>query len=236
MPQATHSKTREEVFSAQQIHNFKGIKGKTSPASAIISEEFSAPLVRSSTRSPSPTGCEWRSHELSQFFAEGSHYQNLFTTSTSGASENSSDIQQLRHEREQFTVHCCNLETETLRCQSAGSSLFTPFPGLRGMVEFEAWLGFGNISIWRMNFRCDVSSCASRPSAAMVWINGIESAKSVADLETSKYNHRVELQSNFETLGSKERVVSRRSSTQTAKEQKMMPSKNVFSREGKSHE
>ena len=36
-----------------------------------------------------------------------------------------------------------------------------------------------------MNFRCGVSSCASRPIEAMVWINEIESAKSVADLKAS---------------------------------------------------
>ena len=36
-----------------------------------------------------------------------------------------------------------------------------------------------------MNFRSEVSSRASRPSEAMVWMNEIETAKSVADLETS---------------------------------------------------
>ena len=40
-----------------------------------------------------------------------------------------------------------------------------------------------------MNFRSEVSSCASRPMEVMVWINEIESAKSIADLKTSKTNH-----------------------------------------------
>ena len=39
-------------------------------------------------------------HELSQSLAEGSHYLHLFATTISGASECSSDIQQLRHVRE----------------------------------------------------------------------------------------------------------------------------------------
>ena len=49
--------------------------------------------------------------------------RNLYTTSRSGASECSSEFQQLRHEREYLTVHCRNLETETLACQSAVRSL-----------------------------------------------------------------------------------------------------------------
>ena len=49
---------------------------------------------------------------------EGSHYQNLFTTSTSGASESSSEIQQLRQERDHLNVHGRNLETEPPACQS----------------------------------------------------------------------------------------------------------------------
>ena len=36
-----------------------------------------------------------------------------------------------------------------------------------------------------MNFRSEVSSCASRPIEANAWINEFESAKSVADLKTS---------------------------------------------------
>ena len=43
-------------------------------------------------------------HELSRSLAEGSHYQNLFTTSRSGASESSSDIQQLRQERDHLNA------------------------------------------------------------------------------------------------------------------------------------
>ena len=35
-----------------------------------------------------------------------------------------------------------------------------------------------------MNFRSGVSSCASFPIEAMVWINEIESSKSIADLKT----------------------------------------------------
>ena len=35
-----------------------------------------------------------------------------------------------------------------------------------------------------MSFRSEVSSCSSRPIEAMVWVNEIESAKSIADLKT----------------------------------------------------
>ena len=55
-------------------------------------------------------------HELSQFVARGSHSQDLYTTSRSGASEISPKFQQLRHERG-------HLKTETLRGQSTAGSL-----------------------------------------------------------------------------------------------------------------
>ena len=50
--------------------------------------------------------------ELSQCLAERAHGQNRLTTSRSGASESSSEIQQLRHEREHLTVHNHNLANE----------------------------------------------------------------------------------------------------------------------------
>ena len=52
-------------------------------------------------------------------------------------------------------------------------------------LEFEAWLDSRNFRICRVNFRGDVSSCASRPIEAMMWMNDFESAKSMADLNTS---------------------------------------------------
>ena len=79
---------------------------------------------------------QWRSHERLQEYqqgvrqvvreeeveklrhVEGSHYQNLFTTSTSGASESSSETQQLRQERDHLNIHGRNLETEPPACQS----------------------------------------------------------------------------------------------------------------------
>ena len=48
--------------------------------------------------------------------------------------------------------------------------------------------------------RSEVSSRARRPIEAMVWINEIESAKSVADLKTSCSITRIELQTKFEVL------------------------------------
>ena len=47
----------------------------------------------------------------------------MYAASRSGAADNSSEIQQLRHEREHLIVLCRNLETEKLACQSAVRSL-----------------------------------------------------------------------------------------------------------------
>ena len=63
--------------------------------------------------------------ELSQSLAGGSHYQYCFLASRSGASGSSSEILQLRQERDHFNVHGRNLETETPACQSAIRSLET---------------------------------------------------------------------------------------------------------------
>ena len=54
-----------------------------------------------------------------------------------------------------------------------------------------------------MNFRSEVSSCASRPSEAMNWINDIEFAKSIADKKTSYSFIGDKLQTTFEALYSK---------------------------------
>ena len=54
-----------------------------------------------------------------------------------------------------------------------------------------------------MIFRIEVSSCASRPIEGMIWINEIESAKSIADLKTSYSITGAKLQTNFEVLDSK---------------------------------
>ena len=50
-----------------------------------------------------------------------------------------------------------------------------------------------------MNFRNEESLCACRPSEALMWINEIEVAKSIADLKTSYSGTRDKLQTNFET-------------------------------------
>ena len=54
-----------------------------------------------------------------------------------------------------------------------------------------------------MNFRSEVSSCASRPIEAMMWLSEIESSKSIANLKTSYSITRAELQTAFGVLGSK---------------------------------
>ena len=70
MSQATHWKSREEVRSVKLIPNFKDIIGR----------------IKNIFKNMSPV--------------EGAHHQTLYTTNRSGASEGSSQIQQLQHERD----------------------------------------------------------------------------------------------------------------------------------------
>ena len=70
----------------------------------------------------------------------GVHHQTLYTTSRSGPSNNSSEIQQLLHARQHLTLPRPNLETESPRCQSAVGSLEAQgakISRLRGMIEVE---------------------------------------------------------------------------------------------------
>ena len=60
-------------------------------------------------------------------------------------------------------------------------------------LDFEAWSDSGNFRILRMNFSCGISSCASRPVEAMIYVTEIESAKSIADLNEVVFNHRVQV-------------------------------------------
>ena len=79
-------------------------------------------------------------HELSQCPVEGAHYLTRYTTCRSGVCEISSEIQQLRQERDSLTSHCRSLETEIQRCQSAVSSSeaqIAQFPRVRRMLDVE---------------------------------------------------------------------------------------------------
>ena len=79
-----------------------------------LGEVVTHPLTPSQTPNSSAA-----SSDLFQSLAERAHHRNLYTTSRSGASESSSDIQQLRQERDHLNVLGRILETETLACQSA---------------------------------------------------------------------------------------------------------------------
>ena len=62
------------------------------------------------------------------------------TTSRSGASESSSEIRQLRHERDSLTDSCRSLERETQRCRRALSSFETQIaqiPRSRGKLDVQ---------------------------------------------------------------------------------------------------
>ena len=112
-----HCKTREEDCSWKQRQNFKGIKGKVTSARKNICQEFNKKSKSNWLRVEKKL--KKLRHELSQSLLEGSHCQNLYTTSRSGASETSSEMQQLRHEDEHWTLHSRNLDCEKLRCSSA---------------------------------------------------------------------------------------------------------------------
>ena len=58
-------------------------------------------------------------------------------------------------------------------------------------------------SIWRMNFRTEVSLCVSRPIESRMWTNDTESANCSSDLKTSYSITGDKLQTNFEVLDSK---------------------------------
>ena len=48
-----------------------------------------------------------------------------------------------------------------------------------------------------MNFGSEVFWCASRPMEATAWINDVELAKSIVELQTSKTITEAEMQTNF---------------------------------------
>ena len=108
-------------------------------------------------------------HELSQSLAEGSYYQNQSTTSRSGASESSSEIQQSRQERDHLNVHGHNLETETQAGQSAVRSheaQVVQILQMRGMIHVERL---------KLNSKGGSSLSWSRQSTALSqfrWVEG----------------------------------------------------------------
>ena len=57
-------------------------------------------------------------NELSQSLVQGAHHQTLYTTSRFGASE-SSEMQQLRQERDSLTAHRRILETNVSCCSQS---------------------------------------------------------------------------------------------------------------------
>ena len=130
-------KTRE-VGSMKQRQNFKGIKWQNQEHPQYqqgvrrhmsdVQEEVHVRQI------PSGEVVEILRHELSQYLAEGSHCQNLFTTSRYGASESQSEIEQLRQERDQLNVRGRNFEQSAVRSLEAQ---FVQKRQLRGMLGVE---------------------------------------------------------------------------------------------------
>ena len=80
----------------------------------------------------------------------------------------------------------------------------------------------------------EVFSCASRPIDSKIWINVVESAKSIAYLKTSYTFTAAKLQSNFEVLDSK--IASAETSRKGSSfKKKLHREKKGFSRESKSY-
>ena len=73
-------------------------------------------------------------HELSQYLAERSHSKNLYTTSRYGASEYSSEVQHLRHDREHLTGRSRNLETKNTK-MSKCSQIFRSASSANSSIE-----------------------------------------------------------------------------------------------------
>ena len=91
-----------------------------------------------------------------------------------------------------------------------------------------------------MNFKSELSSCASHPIEAMVWINGIESVKSTAELKTSNTIARSKLQTNFDVLDSDivsglKKIINGDFKRRVFIQEEAAKRRNAFSREDKSH-
>ena len=81
---------------------------------------------------------------------------------------------------------------------------------------------------------------ASRPIEAMIWINEIESAKSVADLKTSYFITGDKLQTNFKVLDSKiasglKKIINEDFKRRVIIQEEAAQKEDDFSWEGKSH-
>ena len=101
------------------------VKFELNLSSARFTREASGLQCKGWRSETLPCGMRWMClpvkidlQDLSRSLAEGSQCKNLNTTRRSGASESSSEIRSLRHEREHLTVHSRNLEIETLACQA----------------------------------------------------------------------------------------------------------------------
>ena len=87
----------------------------------------------------------------------------------------------------------------------------------------------------------EVSSCASRPVEAMIWINEVEPAKCIADLKMSHTMTEAQKQTKCEVLESKtvsglKKITHGDFETTVFTHQKKLHRKrNAFSRERRSH-
>ena len=108
---------RHQTQSHEHLHEFQqGVRRQMSEVQQEVQVQVQQWL---------PVEKKWTilRHAVSQSLSEGPQSPNLFTTSRSGASESSSETQQLRQEHDHLHVHGRKFETETLACQGAFRSL-----------------------------------------------------------------------------------------------------------------
>ena len=139
MSQGTHLKSRGKLLSEASAELQRHQRQKSRKISSIPARR-STPLVGSSKRSSESAKLRQEKklkilrHELSRSVVHGAQ-------SGSGASENASEIQQLRHERASLTSQCGSLDTETQGCQKCSQFFFevqvAHIPRVRGMLDVE---------------------------------------------------------------------------------------------------
>ena len=98
--------------------------------------------------------------DASSFLAAGDrlpvHLNSSCSTAFPGKSQNN---------HKQFQCSCGGART-------SGEKHHLPVKRKLKHLSSKPGLVFSKFSSWRMNFSCQVSSCASRPIEAMVWITG----------------------------------------------------------------
>ena len=143
MSPATHWKSREEVDSMKHIQNLKKTLKAKSRTSSRTPTRRSTPRVRSSTMTLKVRTLRVEKLKIRDMTCLGLvlRVHILCSSSRSGASEYSSEIQQLRRERESLTPDCRSLDTVNTKmckwCQFFLKRKLQTFFGLGELLDAE---------------------------------------------------------------------------------------------------